>query len=178
MPFNTWIKPMTVTRRMTFALATGLLAALAGSAAFSADTTINVSLWDKGADSAMMDEMHKFGITDAAKADMSMAMMGIKLDQATVPAGMVTFAVTNDSKDIIHEMVVAPLTSMNVEPPYNADENKIDEDAAGHLGEVAELNPGQTGSLGIDLKPGQYLLYCNIPGHYIGGMWTVLTVTE
>lgn len=169
---------MTVTRRMTFALATGLFAALAGSAAFSADTTIKVSLWDKGADSAMMDEMHQFGMMNSAKVDMGMAMMGIKIDQATVPAGMVTFEVTNDSKDIIHEMVVSPIASADAEPPYKSDEYKIDEDAAGHLGEVAELDPGKAGSLGLEMKPGLYLLYCNIPGHYIGGMWTVLTVTE
>jgi uncharacterized cupredoxin-like copper-binding protein len=26
------------------------------------------------------------------------------------------------------------------------------------------------------LKPGRYILYCNIPGHYALGMWTLLTV--
>jgi uncharacterized cupredoxin-like copper-binding protein len=111
-------------------------------------------------------------------ANMDMAMMGITIDQATVPAGKVTFNVSNDSKDIIHEMVLSPIESLEAKLPYLDDEYKIDEDAAGHLGEVAELDPGKSGVLGIDLKPGLYLLYCNIPGHYIGGMWTVLTVTE
>lgn len=73
---------------------------------------------------------------------------------------------------------MSQITSTDEVMPYIADENKIDEDAAGHLGEVAELEPGKSGSLGLDMKPGQYLLYCNIPGHYVGGMWTVLTVTE
>ena len=27
------------------------------------------------------------------------------------------------------------------------------------------------------LKPGLYILYCNIPGHYVLGMWTLMTVT-
>ena len=29
-----------------------------------------------------------------------------------------------------------------------------------------------------DLKPGRYMLYCNLPGHYMAGMWTLLEVTE
>ena len=28
----------------------------------------------------------------------------------------------------------------------------------------------------LTLKPGKYLLYCNLPGHYIAGMWTVIDV--
>jgi uncharacterized cupredoxin-like copper-binding protein len=163
---------------MTLALAGGVFAAFCGSAALAADSTIKVSLWDKGPDSAMMDDTHMYPMGKDMMANMGMAMMGITIDQSTVPAGKVTFEVSNDSKDIIHEMVLSPITGLDEKLPYLADEYKIDEDAAGHLGEVAELDPGKSGTLGIDLKPGQYLLYCNIPGHYIGGMWTVLTVTE
>jgi uncharacterized cupredoxin-like copper-binding protein len=169
---------MTLSRRMTLALAGGVFAALCGTSVLAADSTIAVSLWDKGPDSAMMDDAHMFPMGKDMMANMDMAMMGITIDQATVPAGKVTFNVSNDSKDIIHEMVLSPIESLEAKLPYLDDEYKIDEDAAGHLGEVAELDPGKSGVLGIDLKPGLYLLYCNIPGHYIGGMWTVLTVTE
>lgn len=169
---------MILSRRMTLALAGGVFAALCGTAALSADSTIKVSLWDKGPNSAMMDGSHMFPMGRAMMGNMGMAMMGIAVDKATVPAGKVTFEVSNDSKDIIHEMVLSPLTSLDETLPYLEDEYKIDEDAAGHLGEVAELDPGTSGMLSIDLKPGLYLLYCNIPGHYIGGMWAVLTVTE
>jgi uncharacterized cupredoxin-like copper-binding protein len=61
--------------------------------------------------------------------------------------------------------------------PYSTDLQKVDEDAAGHLGEVAELDLGQSGALTVTLKPGTYILYCNISGHYAAGMWTLLTVT-
>jgi uncharacterized cupredoxin-like copper-binding protein len=179
-PGYTRIRKMNVSRRAALGLATGLSLALLGTTGFAADTTITVSLWDRGGDSVMMDDMHMFGMGKHMMpgADMQMAMMGITLDKSEVPAGMVTFNVTNASKDIIHEMVVSPIASTDADLPYLADEYKIDEDAAGHIGEVAELDPGKSGSLGVDLKPGLYLLYCNIPGHYIGGMWTVLTVTE
>lgn len=168
---------MTATRRSTLSLAAGIMAVLAGMPALAADSTITVSLWDRGPGSAMMDDARKFMMSKSMMPVMGMAMMGITLDKTEVPAGMVTFNVTNESKDIIHEMVISPIVSLDVELPYIADENRIDEDAAGHLGEVAELDPGKAGILGMEMKPGQYLLYCNIPGHYIGGMWTVLTVT-
>lgn len=163
-------------RSTILTLAAGLTTLSIGTAAFAADTTIHVSLWDKGPDSVMMDDQHQMAM-GMKGADMSMALMGIKLDATTVPAGKVTFEVMNDSKDIIHEMVLSPVASADTVLPYSADLNKVDEDAAGHLGEVAELDPGKGGSLSTELKPGLYVLYCNIPGHFIGGMWTLLTVT-
>jgi uncharacterized cupredoxin-like copper-binding protein len=61
-------------------------------------------------------------------------------------------------------------------PPYIEAENRIDEDAAEAIGEVEETEPGQSGSANFNLKPGKYLLVCNIPGHYLSGMWAFLTV--
>lgn len=170
---------MDTNRRTALGLLAGLSICVGTSAALAADSSVVVSLWDKGPNSAMIDESHPMMLgTAMMNGGMAGAMMGMTIDKASVPAGMVTFAVTNDSKDIIHEMVVSPITSLDDVLPYLKDENKIDEDAAGHLGEVAELEPGQAGSLGMEMKPGLYLLYCNIPGHYVGGMWTVLTVTQ
>jgi uncharacterized cupredoxin-like copper-binding protein len=41
---------------------------------------------------------------------------------------------------------------------------------------VSELDPGKSGALTITLEPGLYLLFCNVPGHFISGMWTTITV--
>ena len=60
--------------------------------------------------------------------------------------------------------------------PYIAAESEVDEDGIGDLGEVSELEPGKSGSLTLNLRPGKYVLFCNVPGHYMGGMWTLLTV--
>lgn len=172
---------MTLNRRDTLALlaATATVAATVGHRAQAAETVIKVSLWDKGDTS--MDMLGKgtpmgMGMMGADMAR-KMAMMGITLDLDTVAAGEVTFEVVNDSKSIIHEMVISPVADASVPLPYITDEEKVDEDAAGHLGEVAELDPGQSGALRITLTPGTYILYCNIPGHYILGMWSLLTVT-
>lgn len=161
---------------LTFA-AVGLFLALPLSAAF-ADVAVKVSLWDKGPDSATMTDamMAMKGKMDMKMA--SMGMMGIKLDVQEIKAGKVTFEVTNDSKDIIHEMIVSPISATETELAYIVDENRVDEEKAGHLGEVAELDPGKGGALTVDLKPGTYILYCNIPGHFVGGMWTELNVTK
>tara|TARA_R110002051_G_scaffold271530_2_gene332013 strand:- start:200 stop:709 length:510 start_codon:yes stop_codon:yes gene_type:complete len=168
---------MNISRRASIALLASSFVGFALSPAYAADTTINVSLWDKGATSMdMLGETKPMGMA-MTDADMTMATMGVTLDVAEVPFGEVTFQVTNDSDSMIHEMVLAPVTDVSVPLPYLTDLEKVDEDAAGHLGEVAELEPGQSGALTMTLDPGSYILYCNIPGHYVMGMWTFLTVT-
>lgn len=142
---------------------------------FASDIVVHVSLWDKGSDSAnMTDAMMANG--GKLEENPLTATMGINIDQREVRAGTVVLAVSNDSKDIIHEMIISPLPAGTTSLPYSNDENKVMEDEAGHLGEVSELDPGSKGALTLDLKPGTYVLYCNIPGHFAGGMWTLLTV--
>ena len=157
-------------------LAAGLILTLPGLA--FAGATVKVSLWDKGPDSVVLDDAH---MAMMGKMDMAMAskgMMGVKVDKTSVKAGTVTFVVKNDSKDIIHEMILSPVADGVVELPYLKDENRVDEEKAGHLGEVAELDPGKSGKLTVDVKPGKYILYCNIPAHFVDGMWTEITVTK
>jgi len=170
---------MELTRRAALGAAAGsLLFAVSGTSAIAENTeVITVSLWDKGADSADM--------TDAMMANTGQliqnpltATMGINIDKRVIPAGTVTFVAVNDSKDIVHEMIVAPLKPGQTSMPYDSNEHAVKEDEAGHLGEVSELEPGQKGALTVTLKPGDYILYCNIPGHFAGGMWTVLTVMK
>lgn len=170
---------MKLTRRAALFLTASAIPAIGMAfSASAAGTTITVSLWDKGGMSMdMMGKVNPMGM-GMMGADMTMATMGVTADMTTVPAGEITFAVTNASKDMVHEMVVSPVSDPAVALPYLQDEEKVDEDAAGHVGEVAELDPGATGALTVTLKPGTYILYCNIPGHYIFGMWTVITVTD
>jgi uncharacterized cupredoxin-like copper-binding protein len=154
-------------------MATGLaLALLAGAA--SAATVVHVDLWDKGGDMTMPTNM-KYGDPGL---DLSKATMGIKLDRKSAPEGVVSFKVTNSSKDTIHEMIVMYLADPSKPLPYVASEERVDEDKAGDKGEVSELDPGASGQLTIPLQPGKYLLICNVPGHYAAGMWTEFDVTK
>ncbi len=116
------------------------------------------------------------GLGHGMGGDMSLANMAIRLDRTEVPAGRVTFDITNDSADFVHEIVVMKLSTPDEILPYDSDAWDVPEGKIASLGKVSELDPGQSGTLSLDLPPGQYLLFCNVPGHYTGGMWTVLTV--
>lgn len=166
-------------RKIAFAAA---LAALVSSPALAADvsttsgspgTVVNVTLSDMGHD---MDLSKNLGLGIGMKGDMSMAMMKIDADKFAVPAGLVTFKVKNASAIMEHEMVVIPIANMSTPLPYIDKEYRVDEDAAKAVGEVSETAPGKSGETTIELKPGLYALVCNIPGHYVAGMWRVIAV--
>jgi uncharacterized cupredoxin-like copper-binding protein len=144
------------------------------SASQAAGTVVNVSLWDKGADTPMATDL---GFPATGK-DMSQATMGIAVSQDSDKAGETTLEVLNSSEDTIHEMIIARLKDLTQIFPYSENESRVEEDRIEDLGEVSELDPGARGALRLDLKPGSYLLFCNIPGHFRAGMWTVFTVTS
>jgi len=156
-----------------FVLPFAVVSVLAAAPSAFAATTVKVQLWDKGGD---MDMSKNMGMGMGMHGDMKMAPMGIKIDKKTVPHGKVTFKVVNVSKGVVHEMLVAPVKVENAVLPYVDKDNRVDEEAAGDLGEVSELNPKKSGALTLDLKPGLYILYCNVPGHYGDGMWTTIKV--
>lgn len=156
--------------KLVLATASLLLATLLASSALAA-STVHVSLTDEGMDAALAGEMGM-----GMSADMSKAIMSVTADTSSVPAGEVTFEVTNASRSMVHEMLVVKVADLATQLPYDAATDRIDEDKAGSLGEVSELDAGATGSLTLTLEPGTYLLFCNLRGHYMAGMWTSITV--
>lgn len=98
----------------------------------------------------------------------------MKLDSTTVPAGTVTFTITNDGVKT-HEFVIleAPATGGTLD--MIGDE--VSEDAYTAVDEVEDIEAGATATLTVDLKPGHYALICNIKGHYRMGMRNDLTVS-
>jgi uncharacterized cupredoxin-like copper-binding protein len=160
--------------RLFLPIAALVVGAAMTSPSQAAGAVVNVSLWDKGAEMAMATDL---GFPAAGK-DMSKATMGIAVSVDTVKAGEITFEVLNSSKDAIHEVIITRLRDLTMLFPYNSSESRVDEDKMPDiLGEVSELEPSQTGALRLDLKPGKYLLFCNIPGHFMAGMWTIFTVS-
>lgn len=110
--------------------------------------------------------------------DPGVSSMRIALDRDSVPAGKVTFRAVNQSKDLVHELIVVRVDSAQPTLPYDEKKQEVIEKRIHHLGEVAELKPGRSGTLTLDLKPGRYLLICNQPEHYKSGMSTAFTVTK
>jgi uncharacterized cupredoxin-like copper-binding protein len=149
-----------------------LVAVLGLSTPAIAGVVVHVTLDDKTAD---MDMSLKLGM--ALKGDMSKATMSLKVVPSTAAAGEVTFEVKNVTQhSVVHEMILAAVPDTSKVMPYLDNESRVDEDKAGDLGEVSELEAGKSGSLTVTLKPGTYLLYCNVPGHFMSGMWTTITV--
>ena len=157
-----------------YALALGAVMALgAWATSASAATVVTIQLWDK----AGM-EMGTGMTYQAPGLDLSKATMGVKLSRASAPAGVVSFKVTNDSKATVHEMIVMYLADPTQPLPYIDKDMKVDEDKAGDKGEVSELDPGKSGELTVALKPGKYVLICNVAGHFGAGMWAPFEVTK
>ena len=75
---------------------------------------------------------------------------------ATAKAGKVTIDVKNDGA-IVH--------NLNVEGNGLAEKK------------TADLQPGSSGKLTVDLKPGKYEMYCSIDGHRASGMEGTITVS-
>lgn len=107
-----------------------------------------------------------------------MGGMSLRTNTASVKAGKVTFDVTNLSRSIVHEMIVVAVENPNAPLPYDYSTGQIPEKQVKMLGETEEMEPNAEKTISLDLKPGNYLLICNVPGHYAAGMWTPLTVTQ
>lgn len=158
-------------KRLLIAAAVACPTLATGYAAETA-SVVNVQLVDQGGQKEMPTSL---GMNMGG--DMAKATMGVKIDTSSVAAGQVTFNVVNNSKDMVHELIVGRLDDPAKQKlPYVASDLKVDEEGSDHLGEVSELDPGKSGALILTLKPGTYVLYCNVAGHYMAGMWTELTV--
>src|SRR4051794_19049899 len=102
----------------------------------------------------------------------------IKLDKTSVPAGKVTFDVTNASVMHEHELIVVKTPLKPEQFATNKDRSRIDEKKFKGAQELSDLKPDAKGKLAMDLKPGHYVLFCNIKNHFKDGMYAELTVTE
>jgi uncharacterized cupredoxin-like copper-binding protein len=97
--------------------------------------------------------------------DVSLAEYSITPNLPQVAGGTVTFQVANAGQQD-HEMVVIKSDDAPGALPFENGEAS----EAGSQGEIPEVAPGQTQTLTLKLAPGHYVLICNLPGHYKGGM--------
>jgi len=134
-----------------------LLLAVAGSAgAATTAQTLGIKLQDSSTDS-------------------SIAHMRIVLDQNTMKPGRVTLQAENQSKNLVHEVIIGRDDGVKT-LPMDAKHDRVIESRVRRFGEIADVAPGKIGKLTVNLKPGNYVLFCNQPGHYKDGMVTRLTV--
>ena len=101
-------------------------------------------------------------------------------------AGQVTFVVHNYS-NVPHKSYGVPdapqghelvVLRTNLAPDKLRTDHK-NADAAietGRVGKPVVLDPGKSGSITLNLKPGKYVLICNLLGHYAVGQYAALRV--
>jgi uncharacterized cupredoxin-like copper-binding protein len=94
---------------------------------------------------------------------------------AALQSGTVTLRVHNEGPDQ-HELIIVPGSVASL--PLRADGLTVDE-AAVESSEPGALEPGEPGTtrdLTVQLKPGRYVFFCNMEGHFMAGMHTEVEV--
>lgn len=144
-------------------------------------SVVNVALTDMG---GPMMGSNTGMMSGGGNSGWSGGVMGLRLDQAQVSQGRVSFLATNDG-NIDHELVVLPLSdAQGVGSRPVSGEGQVDEE--GNLGEASSncavgagegITPGASGWVTLKLAPGRYEVVCNLPGHYRAGMYSELTVS-
>jgi uncharacterized cupredoxin-like copper-binding protein len=93
----------------------------------------------------------------------------ITVSPRTLPAGNVVFHDVNHGPDQ-HELIVARVRDPKL--PLRSDGLTVSEEEL-EKSIVGTLEPGQPNSvreLRVEMKPGHYVLFCNMSGHFMGGM--------
>ncbi|HUH00118.1 MAG TPA: hypothetical protein VMQ83_13230 [Gammaproteobacteria bacterium] len=115
--------------------------------------------------------------------DVTLQEWAVVPSAATAPAGQVTFVITNQGPDDIHEFVVMKTDLSVHELPVDA--NGVMDEAAGGMevqSEVEDIPVGGSETLIVSLDAGNYALICNIydegegEAHYTMGMRTAFSV--
>ena len=101
----------------------------------------------------------------------------VRPDAAAVPAGTVSLRIRNQGPTT-HEVIVVRTDRAPAKLPLQRDGLTVDEEARGIdlVDEVGGLDIDDRHTMVLRLAPGHYVLYCNLEGHYLGGMYAALTV--
>jgi uncharacterized cupredoxin-like copper-binding protein len=121
----------------------------------------------------------------ATAVDVHLQEWSVNPSPDSVPAGEVTFSITNDGPDDIHEFVVIA-TDLDPGALPTDETGTVDENGEGIevIDEIEEVPVGETEELTVSLDPGNYVLVCNVysadenEAHYQMGMHTAFTVDE
>ena len=115
------------------------------------------------------------GCGGPAKVNVSMTTYAITADKSEVAAGEVTFAITNDATDQKHDFLIVKTDAASDDLPRTA-ENNVDPEQVEVIAESGEIEIGEAKDVTVTLTPGNYVLVCNLPGHYDQGMFVAFEV--
>ena len=100
----------------------------------------------------------------------------ITIKPARVRAGTVRLVLSNKGPDT-HELLIVRSSRRGL--PLRTDGLTVDEAAVDRatVGVIEGREPGSSEEMVLHLKAGRYELFCNMAGHYLGGMHAELVVT-
>ena len=107
--------------------------------------------------------------------DVRLIEFAVELSVDSVPAGTVTFNTSSEGA-IFHNVKVIATDLAPDALPIDDALFAVDEEQVDVVASTADLDPGEQETLTVELAAGSYVLICNIPGHYEGGMATAFTV--
>jgi uncharacterized cupredoxin-like copper-binding protein len=115
--------------------------------------------------------------TPGTPVDVLLEDFKVRQDAAVVPAGTVSFRILNQGPTT-HEVIVVRTDLAPDKLPLQRDGLTVDEEGPGVelLDEAEGLDIDDRETMVLDLAAGNYVLYCNLEGHYLGGMHAALTV--
>ncbi len=144
----------TISRLALFAIAPALLVTLLlGAGTAAAQTTVNVSLLDP-----------------------VVSEFDLIASPTSAPEGSVTFDVSNDG-GIVHNFLVIASDLSPGGLPIDQSTNQVDVTQVNVLDQTPDIPGGGSDSLTLDMTAGNYVLICNVPGHYGAGMYSGFQVT-
>jgi len=95
---------------------------------------------------------------------------------SSVAGSDVVLQVHNDAP-ATHEFVVVRTNLPADGLPLGPDGLSVNEDWLDGVGELNDVAAGTVATLPLSLAPGRYVFFCNLDGHYLGGMHAVLEVS-
>ena len=112
-----------------------------------------------------------------ASLDVTIQDFQITKSSSFVSAGEVVLLV-HDKGPSTHEFVVVKTDLPPDQLPLRPDGLLVEEDSPQlhPVDELSELDIGERARLVLNLSPGRYVLFCNLEGHYLGGMHSLLQV--
>ena len=167
---------------LRFRTALGLLAALAlAAAACNSGASPSVS----ASATSSMAAASSAPAEAATTVNVTVEEYKVTPETDSAPAGDVSFNVTNNGPDDVHEFVVVK-TDLAPDALPTKDDGSFDEDGQGVevLGEVEEIAVGSSEPLDLSLEAVSYVLLCNrvvtengeTESHYHEGMHAAFTV--
>ncbi|MEK6206190.1 MAG: hypothetical protein AABM32_00965 [Chloroflexota bacterium] len=116
------------------------------------------------------------GCSDSGQSTITVKLseFKIELSSSVAKTGDVVFNVQNTGV-LLHELALLKTDLAPDKLPVLPD-GSVDEDKLELMDEIEDIEPTKSPTMTVNLKPGNYVLICNVAGHHAAKMYIGLTV--